>query len=189
MMVSMAETYFTMGDYRQGYEFLDKVLDQEPVITEAGDLAIISYAYGVKMTWLEFQGRYDEALKTGEKRIRLIGKLENMAGVPEGYADQQKAYTYAKIASTAEAKGDTPLARDAFNKFMATDFGNSQVGRVYIVNYLLASKQWDKVLEFTRRYIRYLKTPIQSITTITACSPRMPRRIAARATIGKDITC
>lgn len=150
MLVAMAETYFTMGDYAQGYEFLDKVIARQPDISAADDLAIISYAYGVKMTWLASEGRYDEALETGDRRIRLINSLEGKEGIPPGYTDQQKGYTYAKIASSALSGGKADLARDAFNRFMSTDFGKSQVGRVYIVNYLLESKQWDKVLDFTR---------------------------------------
>lgn len=150
MLISIAETYFTMGDYRQGYEFLDKVIGLEPDISDAGDMAIISYGYGVKMTWLASQGRHDEVLENGEKRISLINRLEGEEGVPEGYADQQKAYTYAKIAASAQAAGKTSLARYAFDRFMSTGFGKSQVGSVYIVEYLLSAKQWDKVLEFTR---------------------------------------
>lgn len=150
MLISIAETYFTMGDYRMGYEYLDKVIDQESATDDVGDMAIISYAYGVKMTRLAAQARYDEALETGEKRIRLINNFEGKDGIPEGYVDQQKAYTYAKIAGTAQAAGKTDLARDAFLRFMSTDFGNTKVGRVYVVDYLLSSKQWEKVLEFTR---------------------------------------
>ena len=45
--------------------------------------------------------------------------------------------------------GDTSRAQQAFSDFMATDYGRTPVGRVFVTDYLLESKQWAKVLEFT----------------------------------------
>lgn len=68
--------------------------------------------------------------------------------VPRG-SPTSSAYAYARIASCAEQLGRKEEARAAYDAFMATDYAKNPIGRVYIMDYLLDSGQWNKVLEFT----------------------------------------
>lgn len=150
ILTTMAKTTFDMGNRKQGYEYLDEILSRASATTSVRELANISAAYGVKVIELYTDDRYDEALQCGYERLRLIDRIDEIGGAPEGYTDQQRAYAYARIASSAQCVGKSAEARKAYADFMATGYAQSPVGRSFITDYLLESQQWDKVIEFTR---------------------------------------
>lgn len=150
LLTTIAKTSFDMGDRKQGYEYIDAILNRAKGTSSVRELANISAAYGVKIIELYTDDRYDEALRCGYERLRLIDRIEETGGAPEGYTDQQRAYAYARIASSAQCAGKTAEARKAYDNFMATTYAQSPIGRSFITDYLLESQQWDKVIEFTR---------------------------------------
>lgn len=149
ILTTMAKTSFTMGERNQGYAYLNQIITEGSNSTEARILANVSAAYGVKIVELYADDRFAEGLSEGRKRLALIDKIDRAGGSPAGFTDQQRAYAYARIASCAERLGKPAEAREAYNAFMATDYAHSPIGRVYIMDYLLDSGQWEKVLEFT----------------------------------------
>lgn len=149
ILTTMAKTSFTMGERNRGYKYLDQIISEGSNSTEARVLANVSAAYGVKIVELYADDRFAEGLSEGRKRLALIDKIERVGGSPTGFTDQQRAYAYARIASCAERLGNSDEAREAYNAFMATDYAKNPVGRVYIMDYLLDSRQWKRVLEFT----------------------------------------
>lgn len=149
ILTTMAKTSFTMGERNRGYKYLDQIISEGSNSTEARVLANVSAAYGVKVVELYADDRFAEGLSEGRKRLALIDKIERVGGSPTGFTDQQRAYAYALIASCAERLGNSDEAREAYNAFMATDYAKNPVGRVYIMDYLLDSRQWKRVLEFT----------------------------------------
>lgn len=150
LLTSMAQVAFGMGDRAQGYRYIDGIIAAGAGSKSVRELANVSAAYGVKIVQLYADDRYDEALAESQKRLDIIKRIDEIGGAPEGFTDQQRAYTYARIASSAQQAGKTALAKDAFGEFMATTYGNTVVGRPYITDYLLESHQWQKVLDFTR---------------------------------------
>lgn len=149
ILTTMAKTSFAMGARGRGYRYLDQVISGGENSTDVRVLANVSAAYGVKIVELYADDHFGEGLAAGRKRLAIIDKIERSGGSPAGFADQQRAYAYARIASCAERLGKAYEARGAYNAFMATDYANNPVGRVYIMDYLLDSGQWGKVLEFT----------------------------------------
>lgn len=149
ILTTMAETSFKMGNRQQGYKYIDHIISDGINSDEARVLASVSAAYGVKIIELYADDRYDEGLSEGRKRLALIDKIDRVGGSPAGFTDQQRAYAYARIASCAEKLGKTEEAREAYKAFMSTDYAKNPIGRVYIMDYLLESKQWRTVLEFT----------------------------------------
>lgn len=149
VLTTMAKTSFTMGERNQGYQYLDQIISEGSNSTEARVLANVSAAYGVKIVELYADDRFAEGLSEGRQRLALIDKIERVGGSPAGFTDQQRAYAYARIASCAERLGKADEAREAYNAFMATEYAKNPIGRVYIMDYLLDSGQWGKVLEFT----------------------------------------
>lgn len=145
----MARVSFGMGDRRRGYEYIDRIITAGSGSQSARELANVSAAYGVKIIELYADERYSDALAESRKRLDIIRRIDETGGAPAGFTDQQRAYTYARIASSAQQAGKTELARDAFERFMTTSYGNTVVGRAYITDYLLDSHQWQKVLDFT----------------------------------------
>lgn len=149
ILTTMAKTSFTMGNRKRGYEYLDQIISEGSESSEARILANVSAAYGVKIVELYTDERFADGLSEGKKRLELIDKIEKVGGSPEGFTDQQRAYAYARIASCAERLGNKDEAAKAYDAFMATDYAKNPVGRVYIMDYLLNSGQWRKVLDFT----------------------------------------
>lgn len=149
ILTTMAKTSFSMGERNQGYEYLDQIISEGSKSTDASVLANVSAALGVKIVELYADDRFAEGLDEGKKRLALIDKIDNVGGSPSGFTDQQRAYAYARIASCAEKLGLKNEASKAFEAFMATDYAKNPIGRVYILDYLLDSRQWKKALEFT----------------------------------------
>lgn len=149
ILTTMAKTSFTMGERKHGYQYIDQIISEGSNSSEVRVLANVSAAYGVKIVELYADDRFAEGLSEGRKRLALIDRIEKTGGCPAGFTDQQRAYAYARIASCAERVGKKQEAIKAFDDFLATDYAKNPVGRVYIMDYLLDSKQWKKVLEFT----------------------------------------
>lgn len=150
LLVSMSDIAFKMGNRETGYEYLDYVIDDGAKSDNVRDLANVSYAYGAKIIALYTDERYDEALAESENRLAVIDRIDEIGGAPGGYTDQQRAYTYARIASSAEKSGSKDKASDAYRLFLSTAYGKTVEGKSFIVDYLLESKRYAKVLEYTR---------------------------------------
>lgn len=150
ILTTMAETSFDMGDRKQGYRYLDRIIEKGSSSDDIRILANVSSAYGVKVVELYADDKFEEGLGEGKKRLQLIDRIEKIGGSPEGYTDQQRAYTYARIASCAVRAGRMGEAADAYNSFMATDYAADPVGRAYIMDYLMDAGQWNRVVEFTK---------------------------------------
>lgn len=150
VLTTMAKTYFALNDRTRGYETIETIIEKGSNSDNSRVLANVSAAYGVKIIQLYTDNRFTEALQEGHKRLAIIDKIDKVGGAPEGYTDQQRAYTYARIASCAEKAGDTAEAATAYSKFMNTDYGGSEVGKPYITDYLLNARKYSTVLEFTK---------------------------------------
>lgn len=149
-LLTMAKTSFEMGNRQLGYSYLDRIIAHEEEAENARILANVSAAYGMRVISLYEEDKYREGLDEGYRRLAIIDKIDKLGGAPEGFTDQQRAYTYARIASCAEKIGHIQEAEKAYNEFMATSYAQKPIGRAYIMDYLLNSKKWNKVLEFTR---------------------------------------
>lgn len=150
ILTTMAGTSFDMGDRKQGYRYLDQIIEKGSSSDDIRILANVSSAYGVKIVELYTDDRFEEGLSEGKKRLQLIDRIEKIGGSPEGYTDQQRAYAYARIASCAFRGGRRAEAADAYSSFMATDYAADPMGRAYIMDYLLDSGQWGMVIDFTK---------------------------------------
>lgn len=149
ILTTMAKTSFIMGERSQGYEYLDRIISEGSESSDVRILANVSAAYGVKIVELYADDKFADGLSEGKKRLALIDKIDKIGGSPAGFTDQQRAYTFARIASCSERLGQKNEAGRAFDAFMATEYAKNPIGRVYIMDYLLDSGQWRKVLEFT----------------------------------------
>lgn len=149
ILTTMAKTSFTMGERNQAYRYLDRIISDGSESADVRELANVSAAYGVKIVELYEDDRFEEGLSEGKKRLALIDKIDKAGGSPSGFTDRQRAYAYARIASCAERLGEKRVAREAYDAFMATDYARNPIGKAYIIDYLLDSGQWKKILEIT----------------------------------------
>lgn len=150
VLTTMAKTYFALNDRARGYETIESIIEKGSDSDDSRVLANVSAAYGVKVIQLYTDNRFNEALQDGHKRLAIIDKIDRIGGAPEGYTDQQRAYTYARIASSAEKAGNSAEAATAYSQFLGTEYGGSEIGKPYITDYLLDAGKYSTVLEFTR---------------------------------------
>ncbi|MDE5870261.1 MAG: hypothetical protein K2H18_08500, partial [Muribaculaceae bacterium] len=149
ILLTMAETSFEMGNRDKGYDYIEQIISRGGSSRDVRVLANVSSAYGVEIVELFTDDKFEEALKEGKKRLELIARIDELGGVPDGYTDQQRAYTHARIASCAQYAGRKDEALDAYEAFNKTDFASTPAGRAYIIDYLLKAKEWEKVLAAT----------------------------------------
>lgn len=154
VLTTMAKTYFALSDRVRGYQTIETIIKEGENSDDSRVLANVSAAYGVKIIQLYTDNRFAEALREGHKRLAVIDKIDRIGGAPEGFTDQQRAYTYARIASSAEMSGNSFDAAKAFSKFLSTEYGSSEIGKPYITDYLLDSGKYSTVLEFTKPLFR-----------------------------------
>ncbi len=150
VLTQMAKTSFEMGNRKQGYLYLDQIISGGEKAEDARTLANVSAAYGVKVVELYTDDRFADGIAEGKKRLAIIEKIDKVGGAPAGFTDQQRAYTYARLASCSEQAGEKRQAADAYAAFMATDYAKSPVGKAYIMDYLLTAGKWREVLGVTQ---------------------------------------
>ena len=150
ILTTMAKTYFALNDRTRGYQTIETIIKEGGDSDDSRVLANVSAAYGVKIIQLYADGRFGEALQEGQTRLAIINKIDIIGGAPEGFTDQQRAYTYARIASSAEKVGNSAEATAAYSKFLSTEYGSSEIGKPYITDYLLNVGKYSTVLEFTK---------------------------------------
>lgn len=149
ILLTMAKTSFEMNQRQKGYDYIDQILSRGGASRDVRVLANVSSAYGVKVVELFTDDRFDDALKEGGKRLELINRIDQLGGAPDGYTDQQRAYTYARLASCAQNAGKKEEALNAYEAFNKTQFASTPFGRAYIIDYLIGAQKWDKVLAAT----------------------------------------
>ena len=148
ILQTIADISFKTGHSKDGYMYLQKVIDQGSLSEDIRILANVSSAYGSKIMHLYADKRYHEAVQESAGRLDIIEKIECLGGSPEGFTDQQKAYTYAKEASLAELLGQKDRAHDAYRQFISTKYGNTVYGRGFIIDYLLEAGKYTEALSY-----------------------------------------
>ncbi len=146
ILQTMADISFKTGYSKEGYGYLQQVIDQGSLSEDIRILANVSSAYGSKTMYLYTDKRYQEVLLESGKRLSIIEKIDRLGGAPDGFTDQQRAYVYAKEASSAELLGQKDRAHDAYRQFMSTKYGNTVYGRGFIIDYLLEAGKYREVL-------------------------------------------
>ena len=146
ILQTIADISFKTGYSKEGYGYLQQVIDQGSLSEDIRILANVSSAYGSKTMYLYTDKRYQEVLLESGKRLSIIEKIDRLGGAPDGFTDQQRAYVYAKEASSAELLGQKDRAHDAYRQFMSTKYGNTVYGRGFIIDYLLEAGKYREVL-------------------------------------------
>lgn len=150
LLGTVSSVAFKMGDRKQGYDYLNQVIDEGISSFDVRELANVSSALGAKVNALFTDKLYNKALDESQRRLDVIARIDRLGGAPHGFTDQQRAYVYASMASAAQRLHQEAKAYRAYTDFLNTDYGSTANGRIFIVNYLLESGRYQTVLDFTR---------------------------------------
>lgn len=146
---SMAQSAFDMEDRNGGYAYLQEIIDSGIRSDNVRVLANVSSALGTKIIELYTDNKYEEALEESKKRLDVIARIDELGNAPKGFTDQQRAYTYARIASSAAMAGQLTKAHNAYLDFTATDYGRTVYGKAFITDYLLSTGKYREVIDNT----------------------------------------
>lgn len=146
---SMASNAFEIGDKNAGYGYLQEITEGNISSDNVRVLANVSSALGTKIIQLYDDDRYDDALAESDRRLAVINRIDELGGAPQGFTDQQRAFTYARIASSAIKAGQLEKAEKAYNDFNATVYGQTTYGKAFITDYLLNAGKYDEILDNT----------------------------------------
>ena len=162
LLSTMAITSFRLEQYQDGYEYLQRVIEDGSKSDNVRVLSYVSYAYGMLINQLVSDERYEEALKAVYERCDLLERMKDMPGPPSGYIDQQEAYLYSKMANLYLSMGKTAQAEEAYRAFMQTEEAKRVESGYTILPYLQKAGRHKDVME----RIRGLHTLWQGCDTI-----------------------
>lgn len=136
LLCAMSNVSFNLGRNEDGYEYIYEVIRKGTSTDNVRELPYVSYAYGLLISNLISDNRYEEALEAANDREALLKKMADMPGSPTGYIELQKAYLYAKMAFIYQSMGQTAKAEEEYRKFMQTDYSRKVESGYNTIPYL-----------------------------------------------------
>lgn len=106
----------------------------------------LSHLLGEEMNFMIEDGRYDEAIATGQMREILLDGIAAEFG-DRGCLDQQFGYLYGKMAFLFMKKGDRIKAGSYASKFNDTYYSKEKNGRLRILEYCLEAGRFEEALD------------------------------------------
>lgn len=136
LLCAMSNVSFNLGRNEDGYEYIYEVIRKGTSTDNVRELPYVSYAYGLLISNLISDNRYEEALEAANDREALLKRMAEIPGSPTGYIELQKAYLYAKMADIYQSMGQTAKAEEEYRKFMQTDYSRKVESGYNTIPYL-----------------------------------------------------
>ncbi len=150
LLFCMGENKRMLSFRKEGYEYFDKAVQLLKNTDNISEMTMLSYFYGVKMTYLVDDGRLEDALAVGLQREKLLSNMAALKDVPEEYLDQQYEYVYSKLAYIYYGLGKPSLATDYYKRYQATKAAITPDGKYDATAYLFAIGEYQEVVEHCR---------------------------------------
>lgn len=160
-----ARLFFCMGENNWRLSFKDKAyghfnrtIELLRGSKEMREMMLLSYYYGAEMSFLMTDSRIDEALEVAFEREKLIGRLQALPKVPDGYVDGQYSYLYAKLAYIYCTGKKNEKAEQYYQKYLSKKESHTPDGKMYSVPYLMLSGQYEKVIDNCRGFKELMRS-------------------------------
>lgn len=148
-LAKIGEIYLRIQLPDKGFQYIQQAVDLLQETQDIRELATLSYIYGLQMASYNDFGDTDRAIEIGENRIQVITYMSTFH-TPPGYIDQQYGYGYSKLAHLYYKAGNLQKAANAYKNFLDTKFSGTTEGASAITPYLLAIRQYQRIIEFNR---------------------------------------
>ncbi|MDE6988039.1 MAG: AraC family transcriptional regulator, partial [Bacteroides acidifaciens] len=160
-----ARLFFCMGENNWRLSFKDKAYGYFNLTIELlrgskemREMMLLSCYYGAEMSFLMTDSRIDEALQVAFEREKLIGQLQSLPEIPDGYVDGQYSYLYAQLAYIYCTKKKYDKAEQYYQKYLSKKESHTPDGKMYSVPYLMLSGQYEKVIDNCRGFKELMKS-------------------------------
>ncbi len=160
-----ARLFFCMGENNwrlsfkdKAYDYFNRTIELLRGSKEMREMMLLSYYYGAEMSFLMTDSRIDEALEIAFEREKLIGRLQALPKIPDGYVDGQYSYLYAKLAYIYCTAKKNEKAEQYYQKYLSKKESHTPDGKMYSVPYLMLSGQYEKVIDNCRGFKELMRT-------------------------------
>ena len=147
LLFCIGENKWQLSFKEEAYDYFDKAIKLLQGTSTRLEMAMLSYFYGMKMDYLINDSRSAEALEIGLKREKLLKDIAKLPQHPVGYLDLQYTYLYAKMSYICYLEGKYKQAEKYYQQYLSTENSDTPDGKTYAIPYLLASKQYQKVVK------------------------------------------
>lgn len=160
-----ARLFFCMGENNwrlsfkdKAYGYFNQAIELLRGSKEMREMMLLSGYYGAEMSFLMTDSRIDEALQVAFEREKLIGQLQSLPEIPNGYVDGQYSYLYAQLAYIYCTKKKYDKAEQYYQKYLSKKESHTPDGKMYSVPYLMLSGQYEKVIDNCRGFKELMKS-------------------------------
>jgi AraC-like DNA-binding protein len=160
-----ARLFFCMGENNwrlsfkdKAYGYFNRTIELLRGSKEMREMMLLSCYYGAEMSFLMTDSRIDEALQVAFEREKLIGQLQSLPEIPNGYVDGQYSYLYAQLAYIYCTKKKYDKAEQYYQKYLSKKESHTPDGKMYSVPYLMLSGQYEKVIDNCRGFKELMKS-------------------------------
>ncbi len=160
-----ARLFFCMGENNwrlsfkdKAYGYFNRTIELLRGSKEMREMMLLSCYYGAEMSFLMTDSRIDEALQVAFEREKLIGQLQSLSEIPDGYVDGQYSYLYAQLAYIYCTKKKNDKAEQYYQKYLSKKESHTLDGKMYSVPYLMLSGQYEKVIDNCRGFKELMKS-------------------------------
>ncbi|MDE6819754.1 AraC family transcriptional regulator [Bacteroides acidifaciens] len=160
-----ARLFFCMGENNwrlsfkdKAYGYFNRTIELLRGSKEMREMMLLSCYYGAEMSFLMTDSRIDEALQVAFEREKLIGQLQSLPEIPDGYVDGQYSYLYAQLAYIYCTKKKYDKAEQYYQKYLSKKESHTPDGKMYSVPYLMLSGQYEKVIDNCRGFKELMKS-------------------------------
>lgn len=160
-----ARLFFCMGENNwrlsfkdKAYDYFNRTIELLRGSKEMREMMLLSGYYGAEMSFLMTDSRIDEALQVAFEREKLIGQLQSLPEIPDGYVDGQYSCLYAKLAYIYCTEKKNEKAEQYYQKYLSKKESHTPDGKMYSVSYLILSGQYEKVIDNCRGFKELMKS-------------------------------
>ena len=160
-----ARLFFCMGENNwrlsfkdKAYGYFNQAIELLRGSKEMREMMLLSGYYGAEMSFLMTDSRIDEALQVAFEREKLIGQLQSLPEIPNGYVDGQYSYLYAQLAYIYCTKKKYDKAEQYYQKYLSKKESHTPDGKMYSVPYLMLSGQYEKVIDNCKGFKELMRT-------------------------------
>ena len=158
LLFCLGENKKVLGFKKEGYDYFDQAINLVKGENDVISMQMLSYFYGLKMTYLLSDGCYDKVLLIGLERESLIHRMAASKEYPDSFIDLQYSYVYVKLAYVAFKMQKYEEADNYFKKYSSTKAALTPDGKCDAAPYLLLTKRYKEVLEKCEDFKNVLKS-------------------------------
>lgn len=152
LLFCMGENKRRLSFKEEGYLFFDQAIDLLDNSKNEDYETMLSYFYGVKMSYLIADKRSNEALEIGLQREKLLDRMSEQSKIRTDLLDLQFAYVYSKLAYLFHLTGDQKRAVVYYKNYQSTNAASTPDGKFDATPYLLLLGKYQAVLDNCRDF-------------------------------------